>query len=193
VVFAVLFGFSCIHLRNFCAVDSATHMNVSRSVLMECAPPHPAGVPTVSYWSCVSVHMCWRIHKQWQKQEDPTHSTKRTYNNDKERILWEKTTELSIQFTFPFPSVALFSPMVFAQFLAGLLCKSYAKISKTMSSDSSLVTKNSMEPCLHILMHKAFPHHGQKTSADGEVTIYHLLLCPVGSWEQLFLGIRAAV
>jgi len=29
----VLFGFSCIHLRNFRAVDSATHMNV--------CPPNP--------------------------------------------------------------------------------------------------------------------------------------------------------
>jgi len=71
--------------------------------------------------------------------------------------------------------------MVSAQFLAGLLCKSYAKISKTMSSDSSLVTKNSIKPCPHILMHKAFPHHGQETSDDGEVTSYHFAKLAVRS------------
>lgn len=75
------------------------------------------------------------------RRSSPTH--RRTHNNDKERILEEPQS----------PTLTSISHLAFlcpwwlangAPFPAGLLCKSYAKISKTMSSDSISSSSSSL-------------------------------------------------
>lgn len=91
---------------------------------------------------CICVGAYINNGKQQKNSEDPTtltHTHTHT-NNDKERILWNRRHAAPAPLLLPYSCWGL-------PFLAGLLCKSYAKISKTMSHDSSLLPKIVRQPC----------------------------------------------
>lgn len=140
--FAVLFGFSCIHLRNFCVVDSATHMNVF-PVCSWSAPnrsgPFRCSLRRVVVCICVGAYI--NNGKQQENREDPT-----TLTHTHTRIMTKNAFCGTVDML---PPATLLPPYSCwgLPFLAGLLCKSYAKISKTMSHDSSLLLKIVRQPC----------------------------------------------
>lgn len=149
--FAVLFGFSCIHLRNFCVVDSATHMNVFP--VCSWSAPNRSGTFRCSLRRvvvCICVGAYINNGKQQENREDPTALT-RTHthtNNDKERILRNRRHAAPRHALTP---LQLLGSPISGWFIMQKLCKD----KQNYESRQQPASKNSTATLCHILLHKA--------------------------------------
>lgn len=157
MVWLVLFGFSCIHLRNFCVVDSATHMNVSRS-LMECSSSSGMAWHGM-VWVCICVGAYINNgNNKRTKASQPTNAhitmTKNAFCGAVAALVLNLSSPLHDYAPFGI-SVPLVVPGVVAVpgwFIMQKLCKD----KQNYEQRQQLASKNSMKPCPISWLHKVF-------------------------------------